>query len=84
MMARLSAAPPPLRSTPLTVITAGRPLPGWIPMQQELAALSDDSAHITAEGSGHHVHLDDPELVLNAIRDMVRRGQPDAEVDQLQ
>jgi pimeloyl-ACP methyl ester carboxylesterase len=83
MMARLSAAPPPLRSTPLTVITAGRPLPGWIPMQQELAALSDDSTHITAEGSGHHVHLDDPELVLNAIRDMVRRGQLDAEVDQL-
>jgi pimeloyl-ACP methyl ester carboxylesterase len=40
MMARLSAAPSPLASTPLTVITAGQALPGWLPMQQELAALS--------------------------------------------
>jgi pimeloyl-ACP methyl ester carboxylesterase len=72
-MARLYTAPPPLGSIPLTVITAGKPLPGWLPMQQELAALSADSIHITAEGSGHYVHLDDPELVRNAIRDMGRR-----------
>ena len=74
MMARLSAPPRPLGSIPLTVITAGRPLPGWLPMQQELAALSADSRHITAGGSGHAVHLDDPELVADAIRDMVRRA----------
>jgi len=55
------------------VITAGEPLPGWMPMQQELAALSAGSIHITAEGTGHYVHLDDPELVLQVIRDMARK-----------
>jgi pimeloyl-ACP methyl ester carboxylesterase len=73
MLARLSGPPRRLGSLPLTVITAGEPLPGWMPMQRELAALSADSTHIIADGCRHYVHLDDPELVLQAIRDMVRK-----------
>jgi pimeloyl-ACP methyl ester carboxylesterase len=76
MMARLNTAPSPLGTIPLTVITAGDPPPGWVPMQQELAALSADSTRITAKGSGHYVHLDDPELVIQAIRDLMRRVAP--------
>jgi pimeloyl-ACP methyl ester carboxylesterase len=74
MMAGFAEAPPSLGSLPVTVITAGaNGIPGWREMQDELAALSISSTHITAEGSGHYVHLDDPEIVVQAIRDMVRR-----------
>jgi pimeloyl-ACP methyl ester carboxylesterase len=74
MMARIAETPPPLGSIPLTVITAGgRIIPGWREMQDELAALSARSIHITAQQSGHYVHLDEPELVVQAIRNLVRR-----------
>jgi pimeloyl-ACP methyl ester carboxylesterase len=53
------------------VITAGaEEIPGWREMQAELAALSTRSTRMTAEGSGHYVHLDDPDLVVRAIRDL--------------
>lgn len=71
-------APPGLSSVPLTVLTALRRLdqsllPAWVQMQEELAALSSGSEHITAPGVGHYMHLDDPDLVVKAIRDLVRR-----------
>lgn len=45
-------------------------------MQDELAALSSDSVHMTAVNAGHNVHnvhLDEPLLVIQAIRDLVER-----------
>jgi pimeloyl-ACP methyl ester carboxylesterase len=42
-------------------------------MQDELAALSSDSQHVMAEHGGHYLHLDEPDLVIQAIRDLVRR-----------
>lgn len=42
-------------------------------MQDELAALSSDSVHMTAVKAGHNVHLDEPLLVVQAIRDLVER-----------
>jgi hypothetical protein len=42
-------------------------------MQSELAALSADSRHVLAEGSGHYVHLDQPAFVVEAIRELVAR-----------
>jgi pimeloyl-ACP methyl ester carboxylesterase len=78
MMARLSEPPRPLTSIPLTVITAGRQqIPGWQEMQDELAALSADSTHVVAGDAGHYVHLDAPEVVIQAIRDMARKIGPD-------
>ena len=78
MMARLSEPPRPLESIPLTVITAGRQqIPGWREMQDELAALSADSTHLVADDAGHYVHLDAPEFVIQAIRDMARKVGPD-------
>jgi pimeloyl-ACP methyl ester carboxylesterase len=75
MMTQLTGAPPVLGDLPLTVITAGRtPAPGWREMQAELAALSAHSTHITAEGAGHYIHLDTPEVVIQAIRDMARKA----------
>ena len=77
MMSRLSGRPPGLGSLPLTVVTAGEPpYAGWVAMQEEIAGLSTSSTRITAEGSGHYVQLDDPELVLRVIRDLARTSAP--------
>lgn len=80
LMARSHARPQALGSLPLTVITAASPerrmWPSWrlwMQMQDELAALSAGSVHIFAVRAGHHVHLDDPQLVAQAIRELVRR-----------
>ena len=69
--------PHALDPIPLTALTATKQ-PGsvkrvWTQMQDELAALSSDSKHVMAEEAGHYVHLDDPDLVVQAIRDLVRR-----------
>jgi hypothetical protein len=47
-------------------------------MQAELAALSSDSRHVTAQKAGHQIHLDEPMLVIQAIGDLVKRCRPDA------
>ncbi len=78
MMVRLREAPPPsLGSVPLAVFTrASSPGAGWLAwaqMQDELAALSSDSIHIHAESGGHYLQRDDPDLVIQAIRDLVTR-----------
>ena len=46
-------------------------------MQSDLLNLSRNSKQIIAADSGHHIHLDEPEVVINAIQqviDAVRRG----------
>jgi pimeloyl-ACP methyl ester carboxylesterase/bifunctional DNase/RNase len=74
-----------LGSLPLEVITATKPvnpmnLPAdtlalrdrvWLELQQDLAHLSSHSTHRFAEQSGHMVPLDQPEIVIGAIREMV-------------
>jgi len=39
----------------------------WGEMQQSLSQLSQDSEDIVAKNSGHHVHIDEPDLVIDAI-----------------
>jgi pimeloyl-ACP methyl ester carboxylesterase len=78
MMTHTWGEPPNLGSIPLTVLTAMKRLdesrlPAWVQMQDELAALSSDSVHATASHAGHYLHLDDQELVIQAIRDLVQR-----------
>ena len=43
----------------------------WIELQEELASLSTNSTHLIAEGSGHAIHLDRPDLVVEAIEQVV-------------
>ena len=75
LMSTLSGSPPPLDSLPLTVITAGENrTPGWREMQDELASLSDDSVHIVAEGADHYVHHDAADVIIQAVKDVVRRA----------
>ena len=71
-------AEPPLRPMPLVVLTRGRRVwpPGphgdaleqlWMDLQSELSAQSPTSAHLVARGSGHQIHLDQPDLVAFAV-----------------
>jgi pimeloyl-ACP methyl ester carboxylesterase len=46
---------------------------GWRTLQNELAQLSERSTHHVAEHAGHHVHLDDPDLVARVVRELVER-----------
>lgn len=66
-------------SVPMVVITRGiaerdAAAPGaamiesrWMEMQDDLAAMSSRSAHIVADHSGHHIHLDQPRLIVDAV-----------------
>jgi pimeloyl-ACP methyl ester carboxylesterase len=74
MMARFCGEPPDLGSLPLTVLTAGTQPPGWMHLQAELAALSANSKHVTVAGAGHYIHVDEPDLVTQSIRDLVARA----------
>jgi pimeloyl-ACP methyl ester carboxylesterase len=82
MMVRLREAPPGLGSVPLAVLTkassSGAEWLAWAQMQDELAALSSDSIHIHAERGGHYLQRDEPDLVIRAIRDLVRRCRVNA------
>ena len=63
-----------LSDIPLVVLTRGRelnPLDPWLKFQNDLAALSSHSKHIIAAKSGHLILLDQPELVIDAVRQVV-------------
>jgi hypothetical protein len=40
---------------------------------EEIQGLSTDVTHIVAEKSGHWIQLDEPDVVVNAIREAVMR-----------
>ena len=73
-----SRAPGQLRDLPLAVLTHGRPFPGpfalleegWLAAQHRLAALSGRSSLTVAHSSNHMIHLDQPELVIDLVRQM--------------
>jgi hypothetical protein len=44
----------------------------WMEMQDELAALSTNSDHRLLAETTHFIHFDDPDSVVQAIRDVVR------------
>jgi pimeloyl-ACP methyl ester carboxylesterase len=75
----------PLGDLPLVVITRGVPDesgPNAAAMEEEhrkdhasAAALSRRGKLVVATHSGHHVQLEEPELVVSAIRDVVAAGR---------
>lgn len=61
-----------LGDTPLIVLTRGKNADeGHQKLQADLVRLSRDSKQIVAQKSGHHIQLDEPELVTDAIRQVV-------------
>ncbi|MCG8378681.1 MAG: alpha/beta hydrolase [Proteobacteria bacterium] len=72
----------PLPTIPLVVLTRGKrvwPNNGygdrmekvWMELQDELSRQIDDAVHLIAENSGHAIHLDQPEMVITALRVML-------------
>jgi len=59
-------------SIPVVVLSAGNRDPRWLAEDAALAAASSCGRHIVSPRSGHWIHLDDPELVINVIRDVMR------------
>jgi pimeloyl-ACP methyl ester carboxylesterase len=59
------------------VLTHGNPFLGpqgerdWQALQRDLAGLSSDSVHIIATRSGHYIHLERPDLVIAAIKQVL-------------
>jgi len=43
----------------------------WLELQRELAARSSQGRLVIAQGSGHYVHVEEPERVIQAIREVV-------------
>ena len=71
---------PAFPKVPVTVLTAGKKSSflesdemrkKWIDFQSDLASLSSESTHIIAQGSGHFIHRNKPELVIQEIKRMV-------------
>ena len=44
---------------------------GWGQMQQEMAEMSSRGKRVVAEQSGHYIHLQQPEMVVEAIKDVI-------------
>ena len=69
----------PLGNMPLAVISTGNDLPNYKKLQTELLALSSRSRQFMAKNSFHSVEIDQPEVVVDAIRqvvDLVRESRP--------
>lgn len=80
---------PPLRDIPLVVVAHGMPemfggmSPAeaarteqlWQKMQMELARLTPSGKYLVAEKSGHKIHIDQPELVVEVIRQVVEAAR---------
>jgi pimeloyl-ACP methyl ester carboxylesterase len=73
-----------LGDIPLVVLRHGKPQPmmaspevtalleeTFQTLQEEMAAYSTQGRLVVAEGSGHAIHLEQPELVVDAIREVV-------------
>ena len=56
---------------PVVVISAGARTSRWLAADVALAKRSSRGRHVISHRSGHWVHLDDPELVYELIRDVI-------------
>ncbi|MDA2932882.1 alpha/beta hydrolase [Acidobacteria bacterium AH-259-D05] len=62
----------PYGDLPLVVLSADNPDPTWKPRQKAMARLSRMGRHIHASGTGHWILLEQPDLVVEAIHDVVK------------
>lgn len=89
--ARTGRGAQPLGGKPLVILTAGNSQsPGltpeeleavhrvWVTMHDEMATLSSRGVNRIVEGSGHYIHQEKPQAVIDAVVevvDAVRKGQ---------
>ena len=87
---RAASKSTPLPSIPFIVISKGKPfevppdLPSWLPAtleqawaagQSELAQLLPNTPHRTATKSSHYVQIEEPQLVIDAVRQVVEAAR---------
>lgn len=67
-----------LGDLPLMIVSAGRKDHNtdqshekWIQLHQDLLTLSSRNSHVIVENSGHNIHLEHPEKVIEVIRNIV-------------
>jgi pimeloyl-ACP methyl ester carboxylesterase len=65
----------PIRDIPVTLLISGESTPL---SKEDLARIGDHVHQVIASGSAHWIHLDQPELVIDSIREMVTAATPDA------
>ena len=82
--AQVRALRKPFGAMPLIVLSHGKPIAGipalysplveriWSDMQLDLLSLSTNSKQVIAEQSGHDIPSDQPQLVIDATREVVR------------
>jgi pimeloyl-ACP methyl ester carboxylesterase len=64
-----------LGDLPLVVVSAERASASEFAEHRKLTALSSRGAHLIAEGSGHWVHLDRPDVVIGAVHKCLETGR---------
>ena len=64
----------PLGGKPLVVVSTGNDLPDYKKLQSELLSLSSRSSQLIANQSFHSVEIDQPEIVVEAIRRVVEEA----------
>lgn len=83
----VGVSPMTLGDKPLIVLTRGKneSIPGmteeetdltsqgWLQLQKELAQRSSNGKQIIAEKSGHYIQFDQPELVIESVRQVVEQ-----------
>ena len=65
--AQLADLPP----IPISILSAGNSTTEQIAEREEMARRSVHGKHIVVTGSAHWIHLDQPEIVINTIREIV-------------
>ena len=76
---RANRTPPSLGNLPLIVLSEGKPnipfmqehIQTWFQLQEELTQLSTHGRHIVATQSAHAIHRTEPDLIFNAVREVV-------------
>jgi len=63
----------PIFGIPVTLLTPGKSSPLG---QQQLDQIGDNVQQVIAAASAHWIHLDEPDLVIDSIREMVMASTP--------
>jgi pimeloyl-ACP methyl ester carboxylesterase len=75
------AAMSSLGDLPLVVLSGDHHAAPSMEWQRDLAQLSSRGRHLVASNSGHWIHLDDPEVVASAIREVVIAARSAAQLE---
>jgi pimeloyl-ACP methyl ester carboxylesterase len=88
-----AAGEQPLGERPLIVLTGtkqeavqvspqvdARVFEVWLDLQAEMVKLSQNSVEIVTQESGHYVQVDQPDLVVSAVREVVRASRTGSRV----